>query len=153
MQQSRRQAGVPVVAMDDIGLESVELAGADIGGNAVERREALPVVGPVATARRQIGIARAVEEVRRVEHDEVEAGGGPGDKRRLAAEEAGVFVQHLGLGQRRGDRRVARHQHPHLDAMGPERGGKRAHDIGEAAGLDQRKNLGGDGQDLHCPDV
>ena len=147
VQKDRREAGMPIVCVDDVGGEGGDLAGADIGGGAPERGKTLPVVGPVVAVRAEIGIARPVEEVRRIHHDEAEAGRLAGDQPRLAPEEPGVAMHGLRLLERRHDRGIARHHDAHVDVVRLQRRGKRADDIGEAAGLDQRKNLGGDGED------
>ena len=46
------------------------------------------------------------------------------------------------------DRRVAGDQRAHLDAFAGERGGQRAGDVGEPAGLDQGKDFRGDREDF-----
>ena len=56
------------------GVKPANGAAADVGGGVAQRREAPPIVGPVLAVGAEIGIARPVEEMRRVEHEEVEAG-------------------------------------------------------------------------------
>ena len=72
----RGEAGLPVVAMDDVRDEGLDRAFADVGGSAAERGEALPVVRPVGAVGREVGVAGPVEQFWRVEDDEVEAAGG-----------------------------------------------------------------------------
>ena len=73
--------------MEDGGRERRNGAAADVGRGEGQRGEAPPVVRPVLAVGAEIGIAGAVEEVRRVEDDEVETGRLARDERRGAAEE------------------------------------------------------------------
>ena len=135
--------------MDDIGDEGLDRARPDIGGGAAERGEALPVVRPVSAVRRDIGVAGAVEELRRIEDDEIEAAGGTCEQPGLGAEQVFVALEHLRPVERLHHIPVAGEHHPHLDVVGGERRGEGAGDVGETAGLDQREDLGGDREDAH----
>ena len=143
----RRQGPLPVVRMQHGGRERRHGAAADIGGRAAQRGEAAPVVGPVLPVRAEIGIAGAVEEVGRVEDDEVETGRLPGDERRGAAEVVVIAEHRLATGECRHHFRVAGDERAQLDAVLFQRGGHGADHVGEAAGLHQREDLGGDAED------
>ena len=146
---SRGEAGLPVVAMDDVGHEGIDRALADIGRRTAKCCEALPVVRPVGAVGSEIGAAGPIEQLWRVEDDEVQPSGGPGDKPGLGAEQALVALEDLGRAECAENVRVARQHHPHLDIVGGERLGQGARDIGKAAGLDQREDFGSDREDTH----
>ncbi len=96
----------------------------------------------------EVGVPRPPKKMRRVDHEKVETGGLRGDQRGLPAEEVGVAMRDGAALQLLKDGGVAGHQRAHLHAMGKKRRGKRAHDVGKAASLHQRKNLGSDREDL-----
>ncbi len=88
--------------------------------------------------------------MRRVEHEEIEAA-------RVGAKHARASAE----GFIRRDRRlrpldrfhhggIAGNEGDDLDVLGGERCGQGAGDVGEAAGFDQRKNFGDDGQNGEC---
>src|SRR5262245_39683763 len=66
------EGGLPIVGMDDVRTIARDVAYSDPHSCPCERAEAKCVVGPVAAIGPRIGIAGAVEEMRRVEHEKVE---------------------------------------------------------------------------------
>ena len=147
------ERGRPVVDVNEVGRRAA--LGAlldDLGGGAREHREAHGVVRVVLAA---IAVdAGAVEQAGRVEEDEV-------DLRRQAAVVDGDLVG-LAAELERERREPARQEEAGL----LERGEPRHHDgdlvaerlqhlrergahVGEAADFDERRELGGDEQDLH----
>ena len=147
MEIDRRQRGLPIVGVNDVGRVAGDRAFGEVGADPRQRGETMGVVAPVAPVRAEIGIADAIEEMRRVEHEHVEAGGAAGEHPRRPAEQLGVGVDRLGgfeLGQHR---RIAGQQGADGDVLARQRRRQRAGDVGEAAGLDQRIDLGSDRKD------
>ena len=72
----RGERRLPVVGVDDRRDEGRHRTAADIGCREAQRRETLPIVRPVAPVRSEIGVARAIEEKRCVEDEQVEPRGG-----------------------------------------------------------------------------
>ena len=134
--------------MHDIRLQRADQAEAEIGGDPGDRREADGIVVPVAAVGADIGIAGALIKIRRFQHQEIEAPGAALQKPRIATEEAVEDVHRLRALERGEHGRIARHQRRDMDALGRQRGRERADDIGEPSGLDQRIDLGGDGEDV-----
>ena len=102
----------------------------------------------VVAVERRIGTARAVEEVRRVEHQEIEAGMAHREQLGRAAEQRLEPVDGLAAADLAHDVGIARQHRAHRDVVGGERTRQRARHVGEAARLDQREDLRGDRQDL-----
>ena len=108
------------------------------------------VVGPVVAVGAEIGIAGAVEEMRRVEHEQVEPGRLAGERRaparrrdrrtRAPASASASLAITAGIAR---ERACASRRLRAASARG-----QRAGHVGEPAGLDQRKDLRGDGQNL-----
>ena len=144
---------LPVVGVNDLRPEGVDRAEPDVGADPSERREPARIVGPVEPVRAEIGVARPVEEMRRVDREQVESGRLAGEDARRPAEEIGIVVRRRSVGELGDDRRVGGDERSHLDAFAGERGGQRAGDVGEPPGLDEREDLRGDGEDFqlaHC---
>lgn len=147
----RGQAGVPVVRMDDVGDPlRVQPASGEVGGDPAEQRETAVVVGPVVTVGPDVGIAGApVEEggVDHIGHATVAGQVAAAQRHQRGAEK----------GAQRGDQAQALHalQDLHVagkhdagvDADAGQCGRQRADHVGEAAGLDERQDLGGDLED------
>ena len=144
------ETGLPVVAVDQVGPPVADAAEADVGGDPREQAVAAVIVRPVAAVRAEIGVAGAGVEVRRIQDQEVEAGGAAGQEPHRPAHGFGEVDRTAALAFQPGeDGGVARHQRAHLDAERRQRTRQGAGDVGEAAGLDQREELGGDRQDAH----
>ena len=80
------------------GREAAASPSPDASGDPSERAEAERVVGPVAAIVRHVRIAGPAEEMRRVEHEEIEAAGLGGEHARPAAEQV---VDRAGLRRHR----------------------------------------------------
>ena len=127
--------------VDDVGHEGRHQPLTDIGGGPAERREATGIVRPVPAVGREIGRARPLEEMGRVDHEKIEIGGGAGEKACRSSEEGGIFVKEFGAVQRLQHRRITGKERDDLHAL--LRKGRRqgADHIGEAACLDDGKDL------------
>ena len=68
MQINRRQRRLPVVGVDYVRRVTWDSALGEVGADPSQSGETLCVVAPVAPVRAEIGVADAVEEMRRVEH-------------------------------------------------------------------------------------
>ena len=91
--------------------------------------------------------------MRSVDGEQVEAGRVAGEDARRPAEQIGVIVRGLCVGELGDHRRVGRHEGPDLDPFAGERRGQRADDVGEPPGLDEREDLRGDRENFqpaHC---
>ena len=88
--------------------------------------------------------------MRRVEHQQIEPGAARGEQARRPAVQPREVVDGLGAAQRVDHRRVAGDQRVGVDAVARQRRGQRADDIREAAGLDQRIDLGRDRKDAQA---
>src|SRR6185369_2299785 len=106
------------------------------------------VVPPSFAARPVIGISRPGIEMRRIEDEEIETGGAAGQQPPGAAEEQREIIDLLRGLERAHDRGIAGDQRAHPQILAHQRGGEGADDIGEPPGLDQGKDLGGDGENL-----
>jgi len=146
---------VPVVRVQDLRCPlGVELAGRQMGADPAEQRKSLQVVAPFRAVGRLVRAARAAIEIGRIDHINGdmavrhvrEPQADPGGAEDRPEIEDGPWVQH---GIR--DRGQARQQQPDIGAGADQRLGQRPDDIGETAGLDERKDLGGDMEDLHAP--
>ncbi|MGX1136325.1 hypothetical protein AB7M11_000561 [Bradyrhizobium ottawaense] len=153
VQIGRREPGLPVMGVHDIGYEGGDEAVADIGGDARQCREAHAIVRPVDTLCGDIGIARPRIEMWHVEHEQVEPVVGAREQPARSAEiirPAPDFLcvrydpRHVG---------ITRHQGAHLDAMRLQRNRQRAGDIREAAGLDDGIDFRSDREDANRPHV
>ena len=63
MQIDRRQRGLPIVGVNDVGRVAGDPAFGQVGADPRQRGEAMGVVAPVAPVRAEIGIAGTLEEV------------------------------------------------------------------------------------------
>ena len=148
-----RERRLPVVRVNDLRPVVVDRAEADVRADPRKRREPAGVVGPVQSVGTKVGIARPVVEMRRVDGEQVEAGRVTGKDSRRAAEQIGVIVRRLSVGELGHHRRVGGNDGPDLNPFAGERRGQRADDVGEPASLDERENLRGDGENFqlaHC---
>ena len=148
MQIGRRQRRLPVMGVHDIGRKARRRALADIRADPRQRRKTQRVVGPIETVRTQIRIARPREKMRRVEHEQLESARRGGQQRRRPAEQPIIAADGLAaveFGEQRG---VAGRQRDRRDIFARQRARQGAHDVGEAARLDQRKDFRGDGENL-----
>ena len=150
MQIDRRQRGLPIVGVDDVGRIAGDRAFGEVGADPRQRGEALGVVAPVAPVGAEIGVADTIEEVRGVEHEKIEPGGAAGEHPRRPAEQVGVGARRLGGFELGDDRPIAGQQGADGDVLARQRRRQRADDVSQTAGLDQRKDLGGDGKDGDC---
>ena len=82
-----REPGLPVMAVQNIRREARDGMNADLRGDPSERAEAERVVGPVAAVVRHIRIALPAEEMRRIQHEQIEAADLGGEHARPAAEQ------------------------------------------------------------------
>ncbi len=139
---------LPVMRMHDIGLPAGKQPAGQLGPDPGQTREPLSVVGPIHSAGVHIGIARTAEEMRRIDRQDAGAVHAGGEQCRRAAEEIGDRLHRLGRWQRRQHRRIPRQQRGDDHILLRQRAGQRARDIGQSPRLDERKELGGDGQDL-----
>ncbi len=108
MQIGGRQSRLPVMRMHDLRLEGrnqpLSQGGADLGqGGEAER-----VVGEIAPVGSGIRAAVAVEQMGRVEHEQIERAGASGQHAGGAAEQVGEFRHRLRFGQSRRARRDSR---------------------------------------------
>ncbi len=94
---SCRQSGLPVVQMNDIRLPAVAALHGNARGNATEGAVAQMIVRPVLAVGAEVGVARSVIEMRRVQGDERKPGRLAGDQLPAAAKGARKLPQHLGL--------------------------------------------------------
>ena len=149
-QRDRREPGLPVVQVDDVGGEAQRLRRLERADR--EQREAPVVVAELAV---RVAVDAAAAVRRRVVEEEHLVPLGELQRRdadlllaeREAQPEPGAGVLHprvLHLRVERGD-------DLHLVAERGERGGERAGDVGEASGLGERRDLGGEKEDLHRP--
>ena len=141
-----RQRRLPVMHMDDIRHEDLDPSRSHIGSGTRQGGEPHPVVGPVLAVRPQIAIAGAIEEMRRLDRQEIETMRLSCQNAHFAAKEIVVMMDGLRLLERRRDRRIDGQHHPHLDAVMLERRRQGAHHIGKPTGLHQRKHLRCDSQ-------
>jgi hypothetical protein len=117
-----------------------------------QRREAPVVVRPLVPALVAVRPAVAREEARAVQHARRQVGRHERpaqDARRPATKEVGVREQHAAGAERAHHRGIPGQQHVHVHAALTQREGQRAADVGQAAGLDQRVELGEDVEDAH----
>ncbi len=142
------QPRLPVVRLENVGLDAGHQPGREVGGHAAQGREPEGIVGPVGPVRGHVGIAVAVEQVGRVDHEHVQTRHARREEPRRAAEQGGVLVQRLGIPQSLEHRRVAGQQRPHPHAQGGQRTRQRPGNVGQPARLDQRVDLGGDRKNL-----
>ena len=121
VQIDRRQRRLPIVDMDDVGRVAGDRAAGEIGADPRQRGEALGVVAPVAPVGAEIGIADPVEQMRRVEDEQIEPGGARRQHPRRAAEQVGVGMRRLGRLELRHHRRVAGQQGADGDVLARQR--------------------------------
>jgi hypothetical protein len=149
-----RHRGMPVVGVQHLRRPlGVELARCQMGADPAEQREALQVVAPFAAVAGLVRAAGAAVQVGRIDdvgrHMAVRQT--PEAQRDAPGAEQRPELVHGGLVQHRiGDRRQAGQQQARLGAGFDQRLRQRAHHVGQAAGLDQRKDLRGDMQHLHA---
>ena len=154
------QAGMPVVAVNDVGHPVRVQALPEQGGRPAQRRKALRVVGPVSTVRPEVGVAGAVKQLRRIQRVQRQRQarqgqpiqGGRG-QRRCGAPRCGASGQGRHQAPVRGGlrhRRKAGHQEPNIAAQRLQGRRQAGADIGQPAGLEERKQLGTHIQNLHA---
>ena len=125
-----------------VGAEVAEIADAQMGGDARQRRETVGVVGVVRAGRRvDVRIAGPRIKMRRVEDVELQLGGARPQNPRRAVKQAVVFADSLGRLQFRHDAGIAGRQRAHHDAGAGHRFGQRSGDVRQPAGLHQRINF------------
>jgi hypothetical protein len=135
--------GVPVVRVHDLGRPLwIGVVGRQVRRRPAEQREALQVVGPLLALAVLVRTAAAAVEVRRVDQVDRQL------RARHAAEQQAVDDGACAL-HRIEHRRQAGQQHAHVGALLGQRHRQRRHHVGQAAGLDEREDFGGDVQDLH----
>ena len=145
LEQSRNHARLPVVAVDDVGLEVEMHQRVDDG--AVEEAEALVFVAAQTV---DVGTAEVILVIHEVEghalifkalHAAVLAAPAKLDlKFALELHLADILL---------GDGGVQRQDDAHVVALRLEHGGKRAHHVGQAAGLDKGYAFGRRKENLH----
>jgi hypothetical protein len=126
--------------------------GADPGGDPRQQAEAPVVVGPVASLRAQVGIARPVEIRRVVEQQQRCAVRSERLLQRRRRQQAAEPVRPgdlLGLRKVLVQSRIGRDQDAHVDAQSTQSRRQRAGDITQTAGLDPWGQLRSCKQDLH----
>jgi len=146
-EDDRDERGLPVVAVDDVGLPA--LRADPLQQRAGEERETGEVV-VVVMARFPIE-PRAIEQRGLIDEPEREmAPGQPGIHHRPRYDRfADAHLHGPRALLRDRDAAIARHRHAHVHAARSQRRGKGAGDIGQPAGLRQRDDLGGTKQDSH----
>ena len=144
-----REPGLPIMGMHHVGHEGRNEAVADIGRDARQRGEPHAIVRPVDAVGRHVGVARPCVEMRHVEHEQIEAVMRGGEQTPWSAEIIRPAPDFVGSRQHPHHVGIARHQRAHLDAMRLQRDRQRARDIGEAAGLDDGIDFGGDREDAN----
>ena len=144
-----REPCLPIMRMDDVGHEIRHVTQPDVGGHVRERGKAQAVVRPIRSLGRRIRIAGTAEQMWRIEHEQIELAGARFQQPRDAAEEQRPFQQRLGVLERIHHRGIAGNQRAHLDAFGTQGQWQRAGHVGEAAGLDDGIDFGGDREDAH----
>ena len=144
MQKGVGQSGLPVVGMDDLRNECRDRALADLGRRSRQRRKTARIVGPVRAVRPNVGVSGTCEQMWRVEYEQVELSHRTAENARGSAitilqvenfNRSGNDVKHV---------RIARYQRARLDPFSFQRRRQGTRHIGEATGLDKRKNLRGD---------
>ena len=148
VQVGRREARLPVMAVDDVGPVVGDQAGPDPRRDEAQRAETGAVVRPFRPVGRQIRIAGPIVEMRGVDGEEVEPSRPAGEDACRAAEQVGDLGRDRGTVERTHHGGIAGHQGADRDALARQRGRQRADDVGETARLHQRGHLGHDGQDL-----
>ena len=139
--------------MDDLRLEPVDCAAADVGGDACKRGKAARVVRPIQPVWTKVGVSWPVIEMRRVDCEQGETGRLAGEDARRPAEQIVVFARRLSVGELGQDRRVAGEKRSDLDAFPRQRAGQRAGHVCEPSGLYEREDLRGDRENFqlaHC---
>jgi len=144
----RGQCRLPVVAMHEIRLPTGKGAGGDFGRGKRQDGKALPVVGVVVAVTIDIGSAVAVVKLWRIENEQAEAVD-------FEMSQCGPFAQQIvEFHQRRmtpgliEQGRITGHEAMRIDAECRQGLGQGACHIGQPAGLDQRIDLGGYGENL-----
>ncbi len=150
VQIRRRETRLPVVRVHDIGNELRDCAMANGRRGMRKRGETKRVVAPHVAARVRVGTAIARIEMRCVEHEPIAIAHVRRKHARRPAMQIAERVHRRRIANRRHHRRIAREQRAHGDVLGSERRGQRADDVGETAGLDQRKRFRGDGENAQA---
>ena len=145
---------MPVMGMDDLRHPGrVGIACGQVRGDPSQQRKTLQVVRPFITARRLVRTALASVEVGRVDHidRQLVARHSPQQQARSHGTKAGSDVDQ-GARRLQGvqDGGQTRQQQTHIGAGIGQRGRQRSDDVGQPAGLDQRKDLGSHMQDLQA---
>jgi hypothetical protein len=147
----RCQASMPVVRVHHLRLPvTVEFTGRQVRGDPAQQRKAPMIVAPVAAVGTQIGIAVAPVKkgriddvgqqaaVRQAAQTQRDDGGAEG---RTKADQPPQVDQAIEDGRQPGQ------QDTRVQTACGQGGGQSRHDIGQAAGLDQRIDFRGDVQD------
>ena len=145
----RHQSCLPVVAMDDVGHEISHDAPSDFRCHERKRCKALGVIRPVLAIRPQIGIARAVIEMRRIKHKQVEPFNLPPQQPSGPSEKRINRMGNLVSFKRLHHGRIARHECDDLDVEFGQGSRQRTRHISQAAGFHQRKHFRCNAQYFH----
>ncbi len=148
-QIGRNEARLPIVRVQDIRLECADRSKSDVGADPREGREATRIVRPVGSVWAKVRIAGAVEEMRRIQREDIEPRGPSGEDARRRAKEVRIFVSDIGIAKLVLDRGIGWDQRPHVDVLAHDRARESAGYVGEAPGLDERKHLRRDRQNLN----
>ena len=144
---------MPVVGVQDLRCPAqIQFPGGQVGGYPAQQREALQVVAPFGAIGRLIGAARTAIQIGGVDH--IHRHVAVRHARQAQADPCGAedrpeFVDGARMQHRVGDRGQAGQQQPDIGAGADQGLGEGADDIGQTAGLDERKDLRGNVQNLH----
>ncbi len=109
------KAGLPVVAVHEVGAPATDPAEADVRRYPREQAVAAEIVRPVAPVGAQIGIARATVEMRRIQHEQIHAGTPRRQQPDRPPHGVGQADGLLLMLEPRDHGRIAGHQRAHLD--------------------------------------
>ncbi len=153
MQVGAGRRRVPVVGVHHVGLPArVERAAAELRCRPAQQREALQVVGPVSAVGVLVGAGAAPVEQRRVDHIGRNAAAGQAAQAQRdgrGSERRADRGHRLLLRHRLGDGGQPGQQQAHIGTGACEGRREGGGDVGEAAGLDEREDFGGDVEDAH----
>lgn len=132
-----RHGSLPVMSVQKIRPPVGKFAGCNAGRRQRKRRKALPVVGIILARLVEIGPAGALVISGRIEDEEIQSLVPAFEQIGLFAQQVGEFVTFHRVRHGSFHRRVPGYKRARLDAIGFERDGERAGNIGEPSGLDQ----------------